>query len=426
MFFVLSVLHACIHFGVVKPHRMYLQAQVRLHSANHPHLALPHVFGHYGRRGEDEEEGAMEDLVEEADAMNEAALVITRFLRTAATLNHMYRENPSLTSGAGKVAATRGAMVAVAAGFGKNTRKPETHTERKKRLRVLHNMAHPVVHLAHVSAYAARPIYYVFSTVVHGIMDSNEFPQPELFVLGVIYQGVCQSSSSLEFSKNPYVAAYAAIIFVLLPLGFIVFMIYHCVYQVWWLGRAVYVKHPKKRKAGQGKGCCCCFKRKEEPLEDVPAYDAAADAAAAAAAAAAAVAADAAAGAANANGAAADAATREESMLDSWRADHKNSGKQGGAADMFIGLLADESSSTSEKRELFSDQGQSDDLSTPKTSKAAIQGQVSMSGECTRKHTRSFWSHSGLLPLLLVVHLLAAPVQAWRAWGCTKRDGNHG
>jgi hypothetical protein len=84
-------------------------------------------------------------------------------------------------------------------------------------------------------------------------MNANAFPIPELFVLGAIYQGVCQSSINLAiFGVVWYKIAISAAIFGAIPLGYFLFVCYHCIYLVWWRGRARYVVYSKEGRTKDG------------------------------------------------------------------------------------------------------------------------------------------------------------------------------
>ena len=44
LFFTVSILHASLYFGLVKPHEQWLHVLVRSHSRRHPHLTMPHIY----------------------------------------------------------------------------------------------------------------------------------------------------------------------------------------------------------------------------------------------------------------------------------------------------------------------------------------------------------------------------------------------
>jgi hypothetical protein len=110
----------------------------------------------------------------------------------------------------------------------------------------VHNTDHPVVLLAHQAVFEARPVYYRFTTSIVGAMRNNPFPNPELLFVGLAYQGSCLSSSSIMLNSNDWEAGFAAIVFIVLPLGYLFFICWHCIYQVWWCQRALY--SPPKQK----------------------------------------------------------------------------------------------------------------------------------------------------------------------------------
>jgi hypothetical protein len=78
------------------------------------------------------------------------------------------------------------------------------------------------------------------------ILKANPFPKPELFFVMVIYQGCCMSASTLMIKTgDPVKSTLASLIFMAIPLGFFLLACWHCIYQVWWLGRAEYYIPPE-------------------------------------------------------------------------------------------------------------------------------------------------------------------------------------
>jgi hypothetical protein len=112
--------------------------------------------------------------------------------------------------------------------------------------RALMELTHPIVLLAHQSTRSSYPLYYELATIISRATSQRSFPAPELLLIGLMYQGVCQSSTSLiahTTSNDARAAAYVA--FIAIPVGYLFFVCYVCVYQVWWRGRAI-------RKGGRG------------------------------------------------------------------------------------------------------------------------------------------------------------------------------
>jgi hypothetical protein len=170
--------HLTAEYTISRPYKRWLHSQVLHHSSNHPHLAMPKLFGQHH-----------------------------------ATKTQAFE-------------------------FGAANRGDDVHSD-------IVNTHHPIVLMAHKSASLAKPLYYKLGRIVTSVLRANPFPMPEIMLVSVIYQGCCQSSSALMFHPEAsFQAVVASVIFIVLPVGFFAFVCWHCVYQVWWRGRAKYYTPP--------------------------------------------------------------------------------------------------------------------------------------------------------------------------------------
>jgi hypothetical protein len=63
-------------------------------------------------------------------------------------------------------------------------------------------------------------------------------------------------------------AVAAAMVFIILPLGYLAFISYHVIYQVWWKGRARYNIVEEEEKEEKDSKCCSCCTKEEEGEEE--------------------------------------------------------------------------------------------------------------------------------------------------------------
>jgi hypothetical protein len=73
------------------------------------------------------------------------------------------------------------------------------------------------------------PTHKIGEAVV-GLLKENKFPKPELMVLAILYQGACQSSSSLTVNRRGAAQAGTGVVYLLFPVLFFCFVLHHTLF----------------------------------------------------------------------------------------------------------------------------------------------------------------------------------------------------
>jgi hypothetical protein len=226
---MMLVCHYSLEFGIRRPHLRWIHSEIMVHSQRFPHLAMPHFFGHHRHH----------------ITKDQAAKIITRFIRRVGAVEMIQVLSVKMIATASEKSATDTSaisvgqsskhLLAVDAFRGMSTGADHhLHPD-------IHNLEHKVVLMAHRAASTANPLKYKVGHMITSILSNNPFPSPELFFIGVVYQGACQSSSAIMTNSGDQAkAAAAGIIFIALPVGYFLFVCYQCIYEVWWKGRAEY------------------------------------------------------------------------------------------------------------------------------------------------------------------------------------------